>query len=202
MKEILNNLNACDEAMEWAKTVNYDWPRIYNECERGDWLLWLHNRTNKTDFKQRTLVKGLVSKTVEHIMKDQRSKDAVKAAIDFGNGLISVKELAHTAYAAADAAAAAYAAYAAAADAVYAAAAAAVYAAYAAADAAADAAYAAAAAYAADAAYAAAADAYAAAAAYAAAYAADADVKKQKLKEYADIFRSVIKIEDFKINVQ
>ena len=154
MKEILNNLNACDEAMKWAKTVNYDWPRIYNECERGDWLLWLHNRTNKTDLRQRTLVKGLVSKTVEHIMKDQRSKDAVKAAIDFGNGLISVKELAHTAHAA-----------------------------YAAADAA----------YVAD------------AAAYAAAYAAAADaayVKKQKLKEYADIFRSVIKIEDFKINVQ
>jgi hypothetical protein len=117
MKEILNNLNACDEAMEWAKTVNYDWPRIYNECERGDWLLWLHNRTNKTDFKQRTLVKGLVSKTVEHIMKDQRSKDAVKAAIDFGNGLISVKELAHTEML--NAAAAAYAADAYAAAAAY-----------------------------------------------------------------------------------
>ena len=96
-------------------------------------------------------------------MKDDRSKAAVKAAIDYGNGLISDDLLQHAA------------------DAAYAAA-------YAAADAATDAAAAADAAYAAYAA--AAADAYAADAAAYAAAAADAFSKNQKLT--ADICREII----------
>ena len=176
IKELLTNLDACYDARQWAETLDFDWIRIYNECERGDWLLWLHFKTNQSCLRKRTLVKGLIAKTVEHLMTYQRSKDAVKAAIDYGNGLINDEELAAAAADAASASAAAYAAAAAAA-------------------AAADAASASAAAYAADAAAADAA--YAAAADAASASAAAA--KKESLKSSANIFRSIIPSEDFKI---
>ena len=156
-KEILTQLNACNEAQIWADNKTIE--EVIKECKRGDWMLWLAKKLD-VDIKLLTLTKGYCAKTVEHLMKDERSKKAVQAAIDFGEGKITKEELAATA-------AAAYAAYAA-----YAAAYAAYAAAYADADAAADAydAAAYAAAYAAYAAY----DAAAYAAAYAAYAAADA----------------------------
>lgn len=107
IKELLTNLDACYDARQWAETLDFDWIRIYNECERGDWLLWLHFKTNQSCLRKRTLVKGLIAKTVEHLMTYQRSKDAVKAAIDYGNGLINDEELAAAAADAASASAAA-----------------------------------------------------------------------------------------------
>jgi hypothetical protein len=170
----LIELGACKEAREWAKDKTAQ--ECWEQCHRGDWLLWWAKKEG-VGLRELTLAKGRCAETVIHLMKDQRSKKAVQAAIDYGNGLITDDQL-RTAYA--DAAAA----YAAAAYAADAADAAAAYAADAYADDAADA-YAAAAyaadAYAADAAAAyaaAAADAYAAYAAAAAdayaAYAADA----------------------------
>ena len=118
----------------------------WQNCERGDWMLWIAKRLNVDDRKL-TMAKAMCAKQVEHLMKDQRSKDALQACIDYFNGLITREQLnayAAAAYAAAAAAAYAYAAYAAAADAdaadAYAAYAAAAAAAYAAADADADAA--------------------------------------------------------------
>jgi len=60
--------------------------------DRGDWILRIAKEIG-LDMALRTLAKGKCSETVLPHMKDQRSKDAVKAAIDFGNGLISHKEL-------------------------------------------------------------------------------------------------------------
>jgi hypothetical protein len=135
--QFLQEINACDIAREWAQGKTIE--EVVIECHRGDWLLWLAYKI-KADKRSLTLAKGKCAETVIGLMKDDRSRAAVKAAIDYGNGLISDDEL----KAAADAAYAAYAA-----DSAYAAYAAA----YAAADSAADAAaYAAAdaAAYAAD----------------------------------------------------
>ena len=109
MKELLNKLKACQEAMEWAGDKS--WQEIYNTCHRGDWLLWLFKRTNPDDLKLLTLAKGHCANTVRHLMKDERSIKAVDAAIAYGEGKISREEL----DAAASAAYAAYAAYAAAA---------------------------------------------------------------------------------------
>jgi hypothetical protein len=128
----LIELGACKEAREWAKDKTAQ--ECWEQCHRGDWLLWWAKKEG-VGLRELTLAKGRCAETVIHLMKDQRSKKAVQAAIDYGNGLITDDQL----RTAADAAYAAYAAYAA------------------------DAAYAAADAYAADAAYAAA-DAYAAAA--------------------------------------
>jgi len=114
MKELLNKLKACQEAMEWAGDKS--WQEIYNTCHRGDWLLWLFKRTNPDDLKLLTLAKGHCANTVRHLMKDKRSIKAVDAAIAYGEGKISREELDAAAYAAADAAVAndaPYAAYAA-----------------------------------------------------------------------------------------
>ena len=172
-KELLIDINACEEARLWAEDKNIE--EVLRDSYRGDWLLWLAKKLD-LPFNKLTLAKARCAKTVIHLMKDQRSIYAVNVAEKFGLDECTLEEL-NNAYAAAVAADAAVAdaTYAAAAVVAYAAAdaaaayavAVAAYAAAVAADADADAAaYAAAAA---DAAYA------AADAAYAAAVAADAD---------------------------
>lgn len=95
--ELLEELKACDEAQKWSKDKT--WEQIYNQCHRGDWLCWLFVRTNPDDIRLLTLVKGHQANTVRHLMTNQRSLDAVDAAIAFGEGRISLDELKKTAYA-------------------------------------------------------------------------------------------------------
>ena len=185
-KELLMKLPdgsvACEAARVWAadKTIE----EVVSTCERGEWLLWLAQKVG-VPLQELTLAKARCAKTVIHLMKDERSINAVNVAEKFGLGECTLEELK-------EAAAGAYAAYADAADAYAAATAATAYAtadayttAYTTAYAAATAAYAAYAAYAA----ATAAAVYATAAAYAAAYAA---AKKENQKLTADICREVI----------
>jgi hypothetical protein len=182
MKELLLKLNACDPAIKWAEGKS--WKEIFEQCPRGDWLLWLFYYTkneSENDFALLTIAKGHCANTVRHLMKDQRSLDAVDAAINYNGDRVVLKKAADAAYAAA--ADAAYAA------AVVAAHAAAVVAAHAAA---ADD----------DDAYAAANDAYATySAAYAAVYAAAyaAEINNQKVT--ADIVRKYIPIENWHIDI-
>jgi chemotaxis protein histidine kinase CheA len=132
-KDLLIELNACSEAREWSgdKTIE----EVLRDSWRGDWLLWL---AKKLDLPLRplTLAKARCAKTVIHLMKDQRSINAVNVAERFGLDECTLEELDDSAAAAAaayaDAADAAYAAatYSAAAAAAYAAYSAAAYAAY------------------------------------------------------------------------
>ena len=69
--------------------------------------MWLFRKTNPDNLQQLTLAKGHCANTVRHLIKDKRSLKAIDAAIAFGNGTITKKELAAAADAAADAAAAA-----------------------------------------------------------------------------------------------
>ena len=77
--------------------------QFLNTCERGDWILWLFARTNKNDLPKLTEAKALCANTVRHLLKDERSRNAIDVALDFACGKASKVELA-------DAAAAAYAA--------------------------------------------------------------------------------------------
>ena len=184
MKTIkLKKLSACREAVKWVKTQKSP-TEAWQNCERGDWMLWLAKRI-KVDDKKLTMAKAMCAKQVSHLMKDQRSKDALQACFDYVNGKITRKELNTAAYAAA----AVYAADDTAADTAADAAAADAADADAADDTAADAPAAAAAAYAADATAAYAADAADAVTAYAAAYAADvADAAADTAAAYADTY--------------
>ena len=110
----LEDLSACSEAVVWVgeKTLEQAWA----ECNRGDWMLWLAQKSN-VDIKILTLAKVRCASLVKHLMRDERSLEALKVAERFAHGKATRKELADTADAAADAAYAA-AAYAAAAVAV------------------------------------------------------------------------------------
>ena len=98
MDELLNKLNACKAAKEWAKGKTFE--EIYNTCHRGDWLNWLFAKTNPEDVQLLTLVKGHQANTVRHLMKDERSIKAVDTAIAFGEGRATEKDSRNAAYAA------------------------------------------------------------------------------------------------------
>jgi len=73
-------------------------------CNHGSWILWLFKRSNPESIKQLTLARGYCANTVVHLMEDERSRKAVKAAIDFGEGRLTMEQLrpyATAAYAAA-----------------------------------------------------------------------------------------------------
>ena len=161
LTDLLIKLDACEDARIYAanfQTLREEW----ENCQRGDWMLWIYKRMKPDNLRELTLAKGHCAATVLHLMKDERSKKAVEVAIAFGEGTATREELN---------AAAAYAAYASASDSAYA---------YAYAS---DSAYASASA---------AAYAYAAASAAAYAYAADADARKENQKQTADICRKYL----------
>jgi len=134
-KDLLIELKACKEACEWSgdKTIE----QVVADCHRGDWLLWLGQKI-EIDNRKFTLAKAHCANTVRHLIKDERSLNAVDTAIKYGEGQASDEDLknaafaayaayaypdaaAYAAYVAAAAAAAAYAATAPAADAAVAA---------------------------------------------------------------------------------
>ena len=58
--KLLKELDACIEARIWAK--DKDWQEIYETYPRGDWLLWLFQRTridNNETLRQLTLAEML-----------------------------------------------------------------------------------------------------------------------------------------------
>ena len=177
-KEQLLNLHPCHSGLAFAESCNFDCSKIYETCERGDWLIWLLLKTNVITKLQAV---NLACECAEHVLSiyekkcpsDKRPRQAIEAAREWSKN--PTEENQAKCRTAADAAyaydAAAYAAYAAAAAAYAAYAAAAAYAYVAAAAAAADAD--------ADAAYAA----YAAAAAAAAAAGAECKWQADKIRE-------------------
>jgi len=88
--ETIKEYNPCYSSVEWLGSRTIE--EMVNECHRGDWLLWLGQRAG-LDIRKLTLAKGLCAQQVEHLMEDQRSKDAVYAAIAFGKGEIDEVEL-------------------------------------------------------------------------------------------------------------
>lgn len=100
VKRILKQLNVCDPALEWAEDKS---PKeAWETCIRGDWLLWIAERLH-VDEKKLFLTKALVAHRVIHLMKDSRSRNAVRAVFLYGRGKLSKKELDDAYAAAADA---------------------------------------------------------------------------------------------------
>ena len=89
-KELLIKLYACSDAKEWASDKTIE--EVVNTCHRGDWLLWLAKRVD-IDIRPLTLAKARCAKTVIHLMKDQRSIDAVNIAERFGLNECTMEEL-------------------------------------------------------------------------------------------------------------
>lgn len=106
----LKTNRACESGLEWAETQS-DLYELWNNCHRGDWLLWLANKL-KVDQKKLALCAALCAHTVVHLMTDRRSREAVRIAFLWGRGkatdeqLREAREAAWAAWAVADAAAA------------------------------------------------------------------------------------------------
>ena len=98
MDQLLNKLDACEEARNWAQGKTFE--EVYTTCHRGDWLNWLFAKTNPEDVQLLTLVKGHQANTVRHLMKDERSLKAIDTAIAFGEGRATREELNNAAAAA------------------------------------------------------------------------------------------------------
>jgi hypothetical protein len=191
MKLEIEKLGACESGLAFVKSCA-SYKEAWETCQRGDWMLWIAQKLN-VDLLKLTTAKALCANTVRHLMKDERSTKAIDVAILFGQGKATKEELnaASVDAASVDAASAASAAYVAA-NAAYASASAAYVAA--------NAAYASASA----------ADAFASASAasaadaFASANAASADAtyydaKKKNQLQTADICRTVLTEEVFKI---
>jgi len=99
-KELLIKLEACENAREWAGEMTIE--QVVKKCHRGDWLLWLAVKINVNN-QSLFLANGHCANTVRHLMEDKRSITAVDAAIAYGEGKISKKELETTYVAANDA---------------------------------------------------------------------------------------------------
>lgn len=126
----IKKYDPCSEAVDFREGFD-TFQDAWENCPRGDWMLWIAQRVG-VNKRKLTLAKALCAETVKHLMKDNRSLNALKVAKRYGRYGASDEELisayaaaytAHTdAYAAAAAAAdvaadvAAYAAAAAAED--------------------------------------------------------------------------------------
>jgi len=97
-KHLLEIIGACSQAIEWAGEMTIE--EAWNTCERGDWMLWFYSKQYPENIRELTLAKGHCANTVRHLMKDERSINAVDAAISFGEGKISEDKLKCAAYAA------------------------------------------------------------------------------------------------------
>jgi len=82
--------------------------RSWEQCERGDWMLWFYAEEYPDNIQELTLTKGHCANTVRHLMTDKRSIMAVDAAIAYGEGKISKEALRLSAFSAAIADAIAY----------------------------------------------------------------------------------------------
>lgn len=82
---------ACEDGLIWAKTQSdlYD---LWNNCHRGDWLLWLANKL-KVDKRKQALCAALCAHTVVHLMTDARSREAVRIAFLWGRGKVTNEQL-------------------------------------------------------------------------------------------------------------
>lgn len=106
-KELLLSLDACHEAIMFSegKTIKQAW----EECPRGDWMLWIYPKLFPNELRKLTLAKAYCANTVRGLMHDERSRYAIDVAIKFGYGFATPGKLKESADAAAYAAAAAYA---------------------------------------------------------------------------------------------
>lgn len=80
----LKKHQACEPGLEWAKTQS-DLYELWNNCHRGDWLLWLANELN-VDKRKLMLCGALCAHTVVQFMGDRASREAVRVAFLYARG--------------------------------------------------------------------------------------------------------------------
>src|SRR5574343_1486871 len=98
LKDLLIELNACEDARLFVGNKKIE--TAVKQCKRGDWMLWFAKKID-IPIRPLTLAKARCAKTAIHLMKDQRSIDAVNIAEKFGlTDEVSLDDLNAAAYAA------------------------------------------------------------------------------------------------------
>lgn len=98
--ELLKNLDACSEAVEWVETQP-DLETAWNNCKRSDWMLWLDMKLNLFNDRDRRLMTcAFVRRTplgdgrvVWDLLTNERSRNAVEVAERHANGDATDDEL-------------------------------------------------------------------------------------------------------------
>jgi hypothetical protein len=92
MKPDLTIYTPCEDALMYYNTKD-SFEQAWNDCQRGDWMLWIYQRMLPDNDRLLVLTEGHCVNTVRHLMKDERSTKAVDAAIAYGEGKITKQEL-------------------------------------------------------------------------------------------------------------
>ena len=102
IKEFCDQHGACRDGRDWAlaecQTMADAWARA-----KPDWLLWVATRPGVLSDRELRLLAVFCARRVQHLLADQRSRDAIGTAERFANGDATSEDLA-AAKAAADAA--------------------------------------------------------------------------------------------------
>ena len=68
----LYNILACDEAIEWSKSQKGSFQKSWDNCPRGDWMLWLLHKS-KSDKQKMVLASCMIVITIlEYVPKDEK----------------------------------------------------------------------------------------------------------------------------------
>ena len=91
MKFDITQFKPCDKGLEYYEGKS-SFEKAWNDCPRGDWMLWIAAML-RIDERTLTRAKALCANTVRHLMKDERSTDAIDAALRYSNYEIDREEL-------------------------------------------------------------------------------------------------------------
>ena len=87
----ISKYSPCMEAMEFRSSYK-TFKEAWEACPRGDWMLWIAKKAG-VDLLKLTTAKALCANTVRHLMRDDRSTNAIDVALRFGKGEATREEL-------------------------------------------------------------------------------------------------------------
>ena len=64
-KQSLLDKNPCAAGLAYAATKDFDCAKIYDACDRGDWMVWLLSKSEAINKKQAVLI---ACASAEHVL--------------------------------------------------------------------------------------------------------------------------------------
>ncbi len=92
-EQFCTEYNACSEGREWALANCKDMQEVW-QTARPDWLIWVATRKGVLTEKELRLFAVFCARSVEHLLTDDRSRNAIDVAERFANGEATSEELA------------------------------------------------------------------------------------------------------------
>jgi hypothetical protein len=92
IKEFCELHDACDAGREWALAKCKTMADVWATAPPG-WLVWVATRQGVVDDQTLRLFGVFCARSVEHLMTDQRSRDAIDVAERFAKGEATAEEL-------------------------------------------------------------------------------------------------------------